>query len=277
MNRAFVRHGLARIRAGRAQPGILALFSAAGRDPRRATRYDLGFVAGPRLNAAGRLSDMAIGIRCLLADTAATALPLAQELDRLNRERRDVEATMQDERARRARRAQDRRNRWRRLHAVPLRRGMASGRGRHRRGAAQGPVPSPGDRLCARRDRRPQGFGPLHRRLPFARRAGSRFQACARGDREIRRPRVRRGSDACRRRPAAVCRGVRDCGTRAALGRPARAEPRIGRLARAGRARFRARCRDIPRGLGPGLSRRRSSTTYSRSSTSGSSAERIRS
>ena len=73
LNRAFVRHGLARIRAGRAQPGILALFSVAGRDPRRATGYDLGFVAGPRLNAAGRLSDMAIGIRCLLADSAATA------------------------------------------------------------------------------------------------------------------------------------------------------------------------------------------------------------
>lgn len=96
LNRTLVRHGLDRIRAGRAQPGILALFAAAGRDPRRATCYDLGFVAGPRLNAAGRLSDMAIGIRCLLADTPAAALPLAAELDRLNRERRDVETTMQE-------------------------------------------------------------------------------------------------------------------------------------------------------------------------------------
>ncbi|MEO8305290.1 MAG: single-stranded-DNA-specific exonuclease RecJ [Betaproteobacteria bacterium] len=96
LNRTLVRHGLDRIRAGRAQPGLLALFAAAGRDPRRATCYDLGFVAGPRLNAAGRLSDMAIGIRCLLADTAAAALPLATELDRLNRERRDVETTMQE-------------------------------------------------------------------------------------------------------------------------------------------------------------------------------------
>src|SRR6185295_9018421 len=78
-------------------PGIAALFTVAGRDPRRATTYDLGFVAGPRLNAAGRLADMATGIRCLLAETAATALPLAAELDRLNRERREVEATMQDE------------------------------------------------------------------------------------------------------------------------------------------------------------------------------------
>jgi single-stranded-DNA-specific exonuclease len=96
LNRTLVRRGLDRIRAGRAQPGIHALFTAAGRDPRRATSYDLGFVAGPRLNAAGRLSDMAIGIRCLLADTAASALPLATELDRLNRERRDVEGTMQE-------------------------------------------------------------------------------------------------------------------------------------------------------------------------------------
>jgi single-stranded-DNA-specific exonuclease len=97
LNRTLVRHGLARIRAGRAQPGVVALFAAAGRDPRRATSYDLGFVAGPRLNAAGRLADMTVGIRCLLAPTAAAALPLATELDRLNRERRVVEAAMQEE------------------------------------------------------------------------------------------------------------------------------------------------------------------------------------
>jgi len=97
INRALVAQGLARIRAGRCQPGITALFAAAGKDARRATTYDLGFVAGPRLNAAGRLADMTIGIRCLLADTGIAALPLATELDRLNRERRDVEATMQEE------------------------------------------------------------------------------------------------------------------------------------------------------------------------------------
>jgi len=97
VNRTLVARGLARIRAGRCQPGITALFTAAGRDARRATAYDLGFVAGPRLNAAGRLADMTVGIRCLLADTAVAALPLATELDRLNRERRDVESTMQQE------------------------------------------------------------------------------------------------------------------------------------------------------------------------------------
>lgn len=96
VNRTLVGHGLARIRAGRAHPGVTALFTAAGRDYRRATAYDLGFVAGPRLNAAGRLADMSVGIRCLLADTAAAALPLATELDRLNHERRDIEAVMQE-------------------------------------------------------------------------------------------------------------------------------------------------------------------------------------
>jgi single-stranded-DNA-specific exonuclease len=95
VNRALVAQGLARIRAGRAHPGVAALFAAAGRDPRRATSYDLGFVAGPRLNAAGRLADMSVGIRCLLADSAAAALPLATELDRYNRERREIEGDMQ--------------------------------------------------------------------------------------------------------------------------------------------------------------------------------------
>ncbi len=97
VNRVLVGQGLARLRAGRAQPGVLALFAAAGRDARRATSFDLGFVAGPRLNAAGRLADMALGIRCLLSDDAAQARALAGQLDQLNRERRDVEATMQDE------------------------------------------------------------------------------------------------------------------------------------------------------------------------------------
>jgi single-stranded-DNA-specific exonuclease len=96
-NRIFVEQGLARIRAGVAHPGVLALFAVAARDPRRASAVDLGFVAGPRLNAAGRLADMTIGIRCLLADNDAEACDLARQLDALNRERREVEATMQDE------------------------------------------------------------------------------------------------------------------------------------------------------------------------------------
>lgn len=94
-NRLLVDQGLKRMRAGLARPGITALFQAAGRDPARASVYDLGFVLGPRLNAAGRLADMSLGIACLLAREPAQALPLARELDRLNRERREIEADMQ--------------------------------------------------------------------------------------------------------------------------------------------------------------------------------------
>jgi len=93
-NRTLVAQGLARMRAGKACAGINALFRAAGRDPARATVFDLGFMLGPRLNAAGRIDDMALGIECLLADDPATAQQLAQRLDVLNRTRRDVEADM---------------------------------------------------------------------------------------------------------------------------------------------------------------------------------------
>ncbi len=94
-NRLLVQQGLQRMRAGRAQPGISALFSAAGRDIRRAGAYDLGFVAGPRLNAAGRLTDMSLGIECLTTDDAIRAGDIARQLDQLNRQRRDIEADMQ--------------------------------------------------------------------------------------------------------------------------------------------------------------------------------------
>ncbi|MDO9007639.1 MAG: DHH family phosphoesterase, partial [Thiobacillus sp.] len=96
-NRTLVESGLARMRTGKASAGINALFRAAGRDPRRATVFDLGFMLGPRLNAAGRLDDMALGIECLLADDPARAQQLAQQLDTLNRARRDVESDMLDE------------------------------------------------------------------------------------------------------------------------------------------------------------------------------------
>ena len=96
-NRILVSGGLARIRAGRSRPGIDALFEVAGRDATRLTSTDLGFVLGPRLNAAGRLDDMSTGIECLLAESTAAARPLAQQLDQLNRERRDIEADMQAE------------------------------------------------------------------------------------------------------------------------------------------------------------------------------------
>ncbi|MFN2645852.1 MAG: single-stranded-DNA-specific exonuclease RecJ [Burkholderiales bacterium] len=93
-NRNLVAQGLKRIRAGRAQPGIHALLRAAGRNPLEATSFDLGFLVGPRLNAAGRLADMSLGIECLITDDDARAANCAQELDRLNRQRRDIEAGM---------------------------------------------------------------------------------------------------------------------------------------------------------------------------------------
>ncbi|MGZ5089389.1 MAG: single-stranded-DNA-specific exonuclease RecJ, partial [Usitatibacter sp.] len=95
-NRILVSQGLARIRAGKASPGIAALLEVAGRVPRLATAYDLGFAVGPRLNAAGRLEDMSLGIECLLAHDHGRALELAAKLDRLNRERREIEGTMQE-------------------------------------------------------------------------------------------------------------------------------------------------------------------------------------
>jgi single-stranded-DNA-specific exonuclease len=95
-NRLLVHHGLQRIREGRAHAGIQALYRIAGRDPRQASTYDLGFVLGPRLNAAGRLTDMSLGIECLLSDDAGAALVMATELDRLNSERRSIESTMQE-------------------------------------------------------------------------------------------------------------------------------------------------------------------------------------
>jgi single-stranded-DNA-specific exonuclease len=93
-NRILVAQGLKRIRAGRSQPGIDALLRAAGRAPAEARGFDLGFVLGPRLNAAGRLADMSLGIACLVTDDAGAAANGALELDRLNRERRRIEAGM---------------------------------------------------------------------------------------------------------------------------------------------------------------------------------------
>ena len=95
-NRILVSNGLKRIRAGVSQAGIQALFQAAVRDPRKATPFDLGFAIGPRLNAAGRLADMTLGIRLLLSDTPDEAVELAYELDRINRERRVIEGGMQE-------------------------------------------------------------------------------------------------------------------------------------------------------------------------------------
>ena len=96
-NRRLVAQGLRRIRAGRMHAGLAALFAAAGRDARRASAFDFGFALGPRINAAGRLSDMTLGIECLLTDDAGRAAELAKLLDGINRERRELESGMREQ------------------------------------------------------------------------------------------------------------------------------------------------------------------------------------
>ncbi|SFH86506.1 single-stranded-DNA-specific exonuclease [Pseudomonas guineae] len=96
-NRILVHQGLARIRAGRARAGLRAILEVAGRDHRRITSTDLGFILGPRLNAAGRLDDMALGIECLLSEDEALARDMAVQLDQLNQDRKAIEQGMQRE------------------------------------------------------------------------------------------------------------------------------------------------------------------------------------
>lgn len=96
-NRVLVEQGLRRIRAGHTVPGIAALLDIAGRRTERVTSSDLGFAVGPRINAAGRLEDIGVGIECLLTDDASEAARLAGLLDSINRERRHIEAEMRDQ------------------------------------------------------------------------------------------------------------------------------------------------------------------------------------
>ena len=95
-NRRLVAQGLARIRAGQCQPGISALVAVGGRNRARLTASDLGFAVGPRLNAAGRLADMSVGIECLLSDDADRCAAIADQLDAFNRERRELEDVMRE-------------------------------------------------------------------------------------------------------------------------------------------------------------------------------------
>lgn len=95
-NRILVEQGLRRIRAGACSDGVTALLKIAGREPSKATAQDLGFYVGPRLNAAGRLDDMTLGIQCLLADSETKAFQIARQLHDLNQQRRSIEVDMQE-------------------------------------------------------------------------------------------------------------------------------------------------------------------------------------
>ncbi len=97
VNRALVYQGLLRIRTGRAHPGINALIEVSGRRPEAISSSDLGFALGPRLNAAGRMDDMSLGIQCLLTDDASLAKTIALQLDELNNDRKEVEGQMKNE------------------------------------------------------------------------------------------------------------------------------------------------------------------------------------
>ena len=219
INRILVGQGLLRIRAGRSQPGLRALFAAAGCDPARATAYDLGFVIGPRLNAAGRLADMSVGITCLLADDETSAAPFAAELDRLNRERREVEATMHDEALAGLDEtiAADRytlcvyRPEWHQGVVGIVRRGSRSAFTVPRscsRGLPTASCAAPGERS-------PDSS---------ARRAGSRRQTRPRNDRAVRRPRVRRGVEPRGSRAPSIHRRVRARGAGVAIARGSAAD-----------------------------------------------------
>ncbi len=96
-NRILVHQGLLRIRSGKAHPGIQALINQAGKQFREISSTDLGFALGPRINAAGRMDDMSLGIQCLLTDDAALAKTMAEQLDQLNQDRKEVEAQMKHE------------------------------------------------------------------------------------------------------------------------------------------------------------------------------------
>ena len=96
-NRILVHQGLQRIRSDKCRPGIQAIIEVAGKERSRLVASDLGFVVGPRLNAAGRLDDMSLGIECLITDDPARARQIAVKLDSLNRERREIEGSMQQE------------------------------------------------------------------------------------------------------------------------------------------------------------------------------------
>jgi len=164
-NRILVDQGLRRIRAGRARAGIDALLRVAGRDPSRVSTYDLGFVVGPRLNAAGRLTDMSIGIECLLTQDPIRAAELAKQLDALNRERRDIEAGMQET----ALALMDSIDVADTFSLSLYDESWHQGGDRHSRRTPARALSPPRLRFCTRSRRRCEGFGAVHSRIAFAR------------------------------------------------------------------------------------------------------------
>jgi single-stranded-DNA-specific exonuclease len=181
-NRILVAQGLKRMRAGRMHPGVAALFRVSGREARCASPFDLGFALGPRLNAAGRLEDMSLGIECLVTDDEDRAWQIAQQLNEINLKRREIEAEMQDTAL---------------LHLDEFEPAASSTIAVFDDGWHQGVIGIVASRLKEKfyhhlrpgRRRLDQGLGPLDPGLPPARCARPGVQARAGTDRQIRRPR----------------------------------------------------------------------------------------
>lgn len=185
-NRILTWQGLSRIRAGKCRPGIKALLEIANRDPQKLAASDLGFALGPRLNAAGRLDDMSVGVALLLCDNTGEARVLANELDALNQTRKEIEQGMQAEALTLCEAGAQRRDAARRPGDVPP--AVASGRCRYSGLAYQRALPSSGYRLCAHRRRYAQRLRSIDSGAAYARCAGASGYALSGADYEVWRP-----------------------------------------------------------------------------------------
>jgi single-stranded-DNA-specific exonuclease len=203
-NRILVHQGLERIRAGRARPGIKAILEVAKRDAARITSTDLGFIVGPRLNAAGRLDDMSLGIECLLTADANLAREMAAQLDGMNQDRKSIEQGMQREALAQLKDLPVESMPF----GLPVRSGVAPGCDRHPRFTHERTL-FPSDH-CLRRCWRwsAQGLGPLGSRFPHSRCLERGRSAAPQPDRQVRWPRNGRRSDLAAGEFSAVRRGL---------------------------------------------------------------------
>ena len=259
-NRVLVAQGLKRIRAGRCVPGIRALLAIAGRGAADLTAADLAFGAAPRLNAAGRIDDMTIGIQCLLADDDGAAQALAARLDELNQERRSIEARMQQEALAAVRCLGDAApGAVERAGRVPVRCRLAPG-GRGPGGEPhQGQAAAAGGGVRQCRGRQSARLGALGGRHPYPRRARRHRGPPPRTHQSLRRPRHGRRPDAGARAARCVRRGVRRRGGaagRAAHPRRTRSRPTASWRSPRSRSTPRRRCAAAVPGARPSPSRR---------------------
>jgi single-stranded-DNA-specific exonuclease len=190
-NRRLVAQGLKRVRTGALPPGLAALFTVASRKPQAATAFDFGFAVGPRLNAAGRLSDMTLGIEALSTDDTERAHELARMLDGINRERKTIEGDMREQALQLADEMLDE-SEEPPPRTVRIRPRLSRGRGGHRCVAPEGQVAPPHLRVCdkpgRRQRKRVERLGTQHSGFSFARCARPRGQTLPRCAAALRWP-----------------------------------------------------------------------------------------